>query len=155
MFNLREGFTPANDMLPARLFTPLENGPLAGKCISKDDFVRALQTLYHLKIGTSRPVFLLLESYTNLIFPGQVNIFRMIKIRIHFGGHLAFYHPQKQNWLDRELVSPVSLYQVIEQLGIPPGEIAFSVVNDNIADPHNTIVTNNDTVQFYPPLDGG
>jgi aldehyde:ferredoxin oxidoreductase len=36
-------------MLPARLFTPLENGPLAGKSISRDDFVRALHTLYNLK----------------------------------------------------------------------------------------------------------
>jgi aldehyde:ferredoxin oxidoreductase len=36
-------------MLPARLFTPLENGPLAGKCISQDDFVHALHTLYQLK----------------------------------------------------------------------------------------------------------
>jgi aldehyde:ferredoxin oxidoreductase len=49
MFNMREGFTPADDMLPARLFTPLENGPLQGKFISKEDFVRALHTLYTLK----------------------------------------------------------------------------------------------------------
>jgi len=49
LFNLREGFTPADDTLPARLFTPLENGPLAGKSISKADFERALQTLYSLK----------------------------------------------------------------------------------------------------------
>ena len=49
IFNMREGFTPADDMLPGRLFTPLENGPLAGKCIVRDDFVRALHTLYQLK----------------------------------------------------------------------------------------------------------
>ncbi|MDR3575211.1 MAG: aldehyde ferredoxin oxidoreductase family protein [Anaerolineaceae bacterium] len=49
MFNLREGFTPKDDMLPARLFEPLENGPLAGKSISKNDFDRALHTLYRIK----------------------------------------------------------------------------------------------------------
>jgi aldehyde:ferredoxin oxidoreductase len=57
MFNMREGFTPADDMLPARLFTPLENGPLQGKFISKEDFVRALHTLYTLEIGISKRVF--------------------------------------------------------------------------------------------------
>jgi aldehyde:ferredoxin oxidoreductase len=49
LFNLREGFTPADDTLPARLFTPLENGPLAGKALSRDEFDRALRTLYRLK----------------------------------------------------------------------------------------------------------
>jgi molybdopterin converting factor small subunit len=76
-------------------------------------------------------------------------------MRIHFGGHLAFYHPQKQNWLDYDLLGPVSLCQVVELLGLPPAEIAFAVVNNNIADLETTIVNNNDTVQFYPPMDGG
>jgi aldehyde:ferredoxin oxidoreductase len=49
LFNRREGFTPADDTLPERLFSPLENGTLKGVCISKDDFLRALQTLYGLK----------------------------------------------------------------------------------------------------------
>ncbi len=49
LFNLREGFTPADDTLPDRLFSPLENGSLKGICISKDDFRRALTTLYMLK----------------------------------------------------------------------------------------------------------
>jgi aldehyde:ferredoxin oxidoreductase len=49
IFNLREGFGPADDMLPARIFSPLENGPLKGVGISKDDFISALRTLYTLK----------------------------------------------------------------------------------------------------------
>ncbi len=49
IFNLREGFTPADDTLPARMFEPLENGPLAGTCISREDFARALDRLYALK----------------------------------------------------------------------------------------------------------
>jgi aldehyde:ferredoxin oxidoreductase len=49
LFNLREGFGPADDMLPARIFAPLENGPLKGIGISKDDFMDAMSTLYTLK----------------------------------------------------------------------------------------------------------
>jgi aldehyde:ferredoxin oxidoreductase len=49
IFNLREGLSPADDTLPSRLFEPLENGPLAGKFISQEDFARALRTLYGLK----------------------------------------------------------------------------------------------------------
>jgi aldehyde:ferredoxin oxidoreductase len=49
IFNLREGFTPADDTLPARMFEPLENGPLAGTRISREDFARALDKLYALK----------------------------------------------------------------------------------------------------------
>ena len=49
LFNLREGFSPSDDMLPDRIFSPLENGPLKGVGISKDDFILALQTLYSLK----------------------------------------------------------------------------------------------------------
>ena len=49
LFNLRESFTPVDDTLPERLFSPLENGSLKGVSISKVDFQRALQTLYGLK----------------------------------------------------------------------------------------------------------
>ncbi len=49
LFNLREGFGPADDVLPARIFAPLENGPLEGIGISKDDFASAMNTLYALK----------------------------------------------------------------------------------------------------------
>jgi aldehyde:ferredoxin oxidoreductase len=49
LFNLREGFTPADDTLPPRIFSPLENGPLCGKGISREEFAHAIQKLYELK----------------------------------------------------------------------------------------------------------
>jgi len=49
VFNVREGFTRADDRLPDRLFSPLENGALAGTAIPRDDFERALTNLYLLK----------------------------------------------------------------------------------------------------------
>ena len=35
--------------MPERLFTPLENGALAGVSLSRDDFTRALGELYRYK----------------------------------------------------------------------------------------------------------
>ena len=49
VFNVREGFTRADDRLPDRLFTPLENGALAGTSIARDDFEQAITDLYLLK----------------------------------------------------------------------------------------------------------
>jgi aldehyde:ferredoxin oxidoreductase len=48
-FNIREGFTRADDTLPERLFQPLENGALQGVAIPKPDFERTLDEVYKFK----------------------------------------------------------------------------------------------------------
>jgi aldehyde:ferredoxin oxidoreductase len=47
-FNVREGFTPADDTLPDRMFEPLENGPLQGKKLDREEFQRALRLYYQI-----------------------------------------------------------------------------------------------------------
>jgi aldehyde:ferredoxin oxidoreductase len=49
VFNVREGFTRADDRLPDRLHSPLENGPLEGTSIPRDAFDATLTELYRLK----------------------------------------------------------------------------------------------------------
>ena len=49
VFNIRNGFSPADDDLPARLFNPLEGGALAGVAYSRHDFEIAMSELYRLK----------------------------------------------------------------------------------------------------------
>ncbi len=49
IFNLREGFSRQDDTLPERLFQGLENGPLQGNAIPREDFEQALTVLYDLK----------------------------------------------------------------------------------------------------------
>jgi aldehyde:ferredoxin oxidoreductase len=49
LFNAREGFSRVDDALPPRLFTALEEGPLAGTAIDQEAFERALTDLYRLK----------------------------------------------------------------------------------------------------------
>lgn len=46
IFNLREGFTPQDDRLPERMFTPLESGALAGVAIDHKEFDAAMKALY-------------------------------------------------------------------------------------------------------------
>jgi aldehyde:ferredoxin oxidoreductase len=48
LFNLREGFTAEDDMLPDRLFEPLESGALKGKAIDREEFADALQLYYQM-----------------------------------------------------------------------------------------------------------
>lgn len=48
IFNLREGFTAADDVLPTRLFEPLQNGALKGEAIDRDQFNRALRLYYQM-----------------------------------------------------------------------------------------------------------
>jgi aldehyde:ferredoxin oxidoreductase len=49
VFNIREGFSRADDMLPDRLFQPLEGGALAGVAMSRAEFERTLTDLYEIK----------------------------------------------------------------------------------------------------------
>ena len=49
VFNVREGFSRKDDVLPDRLFRPLEGGTLQGVAVSRDDFETALTELYRLK----------------------------------------------------------------------------------------------------------
>lgn len=48
-FNVREGFSRKDDVLPERLHQPLENGALAGVAIPKAEFEEMLTELYRLK----------------------------------------------------------------------------------------------------------
>ncbi len=49
VFNVREGFSRKDDVLPERLFQPLENGVLEGHAMPREEFEAALTQLYQLK----------------------------------------------------------------------------------------------------------
>jgi aldehyde:ferredoxin oxidoreductase len=49
VFNAREGFTRQDDVLPERLFLPLENGALKGEIYPREEFETGLTVLYGLK----------------------------------------------------------------------------------------------------------
>jgi aldehyde:ferredoxin oxidoreductase len=48
IFNLREGFTARDDVLPDRFFQPMEGGTLEGKKIDREHFLKAMETYYEM-----------------------------------------------------------------------------------------------------------
>jgi len=56
IFNIREGFTSKEDVLPERFFQPLQKGPLEGEYIPKDEFRRALELYYKMRGWNSNGV---------------------------------------------------------------------------------------------------
>jgi aldehyde:ferredoxin oxidoreductase len=48
LFNVREGFSAADDKLPARFFQPTTDGALSDKCLSHEEMEKAKRYYYHL-----------------------------------------------------------------------------------------------------------
>lgn len=76
-------------------------------------------------------------------------------MRIYLGGHLNFYHPHKDNWLEVELEQPTPLRVVLDISGIPLGEMHLVVVNGEIIDLQEAIVSEQDEVKLFPAVGGG
>ena len=76
-------------------------------------------------------------------------------MRIYLGGHLNFYHPQKDNRLEVELEQPTPLSVVLEISGIPLGEMHLVVVNGELVDLQEAIVSEQDEVKLFPAVGGG
>ncbi len=77
-------------------------------------------------------------------------------MRVHLGGHLSWYDPGKRSWLGIDLPGPISLADLVRRLGLPPEEIAFAVVNGELALlADGAVVAPGDRVEFYPPVGGG
>ena len=76
-------------------------------------------------------------------------------MRIYFGGHLNFYHPQKERWLVVELAHPTRLKDIAIDLDIPLGEIHLVVLNGEIANLQEAIISEQDEVKLFSPAGGG
>ncbi len=76
-------------------------------------------------------------------------------MKIYLGAHLNFYHPEKKSWLDVDIQQPTPLIEIIESAGIPMGEIHMVVIDDEIAELADAIVSPKDEVKLYPPVGGG
>jgi aldehyde:ferredoxin oxidoreductase len=48
LFNLREGFSAADDGLPERLFSPLRKGKLAGQSLDRRQFEQMMSLYYEM-----------------------------------------------------------------------------------------------------------
>lgn len=76
-------------------------------------------------------------------------------MRVHLGGHLSWYDPQKRTWLELPEPGPVALLEVLRRLGIPPAEIAIATVNRHAVDLETSVAADGDTVEFFTAVGGG
>lgn len=76
-------------------------------------------------------------------------------MRLYLGGYLDFYHPQRSNWLDIELDQPSQLSEVLADLGIPLGDVHLFVLNGELVELSEAVVTDQDEVKLFPAVGGG
>ena len=76
-------------------------------------------------------------------------------MRIHLGGHLSWYDPQKRSWLELAMPQPIALLRLAHHLGVPVAEIAVVTVNRRAVDLATAVATDGDTVEFFSPIGGG
>jgi sulfur carrier protein ThiS len=76
-------------------------------------------------------------------------------MRLHLGGHLSWYDPQKRSWLELSLSEPVALIELVHQQKLPVEEIAITVVNGHAVSLEDACVSDGDRVELYPPIGGG
>lgn len=76
-------------------------------------------------------------------------------MRLYLGGYLDFYNPQPGKWLEVELQQPTRLSEVLAELGIPIADAQLFVLNGELADISEAMVSDQDEVKLFPPVGGG
>ena len=76
-------------------------------------------------------------------------------MRLYLGGYLDFYSNQPDNWVTVGLDEPTPLLQVVLNLGIPVGDIQLVVVNGQLGELNEVIVTEQDVVKIFSAVGGG
>ncbi|MBI5303256.1 MAG: MoaD/ThiS family protein [Chloroflexi bacterium] len=76
-------------------------------------------------------------------------------MQVHLGGHLAWYDAYKRSRLEITLDQPITLIELLQNLGVPPAEIAVAAVNGIAVELEHARVSNQDHVDVYPPVGGG
>ena len=76
-------------------------------------------------------------------------------MNLHLGGHLGWYDPQKRSRLVIPLGEPILLSALLERLAIPAAEIAVATVNRQAVELAQVQVSDDDSVELFPPVGGG
>lgn len=76
-------------------------------------------------------------------------------MKLYAGGHLDFYLPDRRSRIELELKEPTRLSELLAGLGIPLAEVHLVVVNGQLVDLDETLVSGWDEVKVYPAVNGG
>ena len=76
-------------------------------------------------------------------------------MKLYAGGYLDIYLPHRRSRVEIELVKPTSLKEILAGLGIPSEEVFLVVINGQLVDLQQAIVSGQDDVKLYPAVSGG
>ena len=76
-------------------------------------------------------------------------------MKLYAGGNLDFYLPRHRCRVEIELKEPTRLSEVLAGLGIPLAEVHLVIVNGQLVDLQEAVVSDQDEVKFYPAVNGG
>ena len=76
-------------------------------------------------------------------------------MRLYLGGYLDFYHPQKRDWLDVKINQRILLREILTSLGIPLGDVSLVVINGELIDLQEAMVSDQDEVKLFSAVGGG
>jgi sulfur carrier protein ThiS len=76
-------------------------------------------------------------------------------MKLYAGGLLDFYLPDHRNQVEVKLEAPTRLSEILISVGIPPAEVQLVVINGNLVELDEIVVSDWDEVKLYPPINGG
>jgi len=76
-------------------------------------------------------------------------------MKVHLGGHLAFYDPEKRSRFEVHLEAETALLDLVRELGIPEAEIAIAAVNRTVVSLSEARVGDADRLDLYSAMGGG
>jgi len=76
-------------------------------------------------------------------------------MKLYAGGHLAFFLPGRKSPVEVFVKSDTRLTVVLDELGIPLGEVSLAAVNGRAVDLHEAVVGYSDEVYVVSAVDGG
>ena len=76
-------------------------------------------------------------------------------MKLHLGGVFSFYIPGHPHQVEVQLEEPARLSDVLAGLGIPVAEINLVIVNGELVNLQEALVSQQDEVKVYPPVSGG
>lgn len=77
-----------------------------------------------------------------------------IRLQLHWGLGRYYLPDSPAEWIKLILPEKISMDELLEEHGIPAGEVGLIVVNGSMARRDRTL-NDQDDVQLYPPLVGG
>ena len=76
-------------------------------------------------------------------------------MKLFLGGQFSLYIPGHPPSVDVDVKQPARLSEVLSGLGIPVADIHLVVVNGQLVEMEEAVVSDQDNVKIFPPVGGG